>query len=385
MSVLLANIGELVTNVPDEGDLLGVRHGVSLVIEDGLVAWTGVGQPAADTRVDCGGAAVIPGFVDSHAHLMFAGDRSAEFAARMAGQPYTAGGIRTTVAATRAATDDDLRTRAKALSDELLRSGTTTFEIKSGYGLTVDDEARCVALASELTEDVTFLGAHVVPPEFVADRRAYVDLVCGPMLSACAGHAKWIDVFCESGAFDGDESREILRAGRQIGLVPRVHANQLGWGPGVAVAVEMDAASADHCTYLTERDIGLLADSQTVATLLPGAEFSTRSPYPDARGLLQAGVTVALATDCNPGTSYTTSMPLCIALAVREMHMTVQEALLAATVGGAAALRRTDAGRIAVGGLADLVLLDAPSYVHVAYRPGVDLVRSVWRRGTRVR
>lgn len=385
-SLLLDNIGQLVTNDPAIGPGLAALEDAAVVVDGELVGWVGTGQrPACDLRMDCGQAVLMPGFVDSHAHLMFAGDRSPEFAARMAGRAYEAGGIRTTVAATRAASDADLLDNASRLADELVGSGTTTFEIKSGYGLTVADEARSLRLAGALTDEVTFLGAHVVPQEFAGDRRGYVDLVCGDMLDACAPHARWVDVFCEAGAFDADESREILRAGLDRGLTPRVHANQLRQGPGVGVAVELGAASADHCTHLSHADVALLADSPTVATLLPGAEFSTRSPYPDARRLLEAGVTVALATDCNPGTSYTTSMPFCIALAVREMGMTVEEAVWAATAGGAAALRREDVGRIGVGAPADLVLLNAPSYVHLAYRPGVDLVRHVWRRGEQVR
>ena len=382
-SLLLDNIGELVTNDPGMPDPLGLRHDVAVIIDGDEVAWIGAGgqAPAVDARIDCAGGAVLPGFVDSHSHLVFAGDRSQEFAARMAGRPYAAGGINTTVQATRSADDQTLHANVSRLADQLRRSGITTFEIKSGYGLTVDDEARAVRLASAFTDEVTLLGAHVVPPEFSGDRRGYLDLVNGPMLDACAPTAKWVDVFCDRGAFDADESREVLAAGIRHGLVPRVHANQLQHGPGVAVAVAAAAASADHCTYLTDADIAALSDSATVATLLPGAEFSTRSPYPDARRLLDAGVTIALATDCNPGTSYTTSMPFCIALAVREMHMTVSEAVVAATLGGAAALRRSDVGRIVVGGPADLVLLDAPSHVHLAYRPGVDLVRQVWRRG----
>ena len=382
-SLLLDNIGELVTNDPGMPDPLGLRQDVGVIIDGDEVAWIGAGgqAPAVDARIDCAGAAVLPGFVDSHSHLVFAGDRSQEFAARMAGRPYAAGGINTTVQATRSADDQTLHANVSRLADQLRRSGITTFEIKSGYGLTVDDEARAVRLASAFTDEVTLLGAHVVPPEFSGDRRGYLDLVNGPMLDACAPTAKWVDVFCDRGAFDADESREVLAAGIRHGLVPRVHANQLQHGPGVAVAVAAAAASADHCTYLTDADIAALSDSATVATLLPGAEFSTRSPYPDARRLLDAGVTIALATDCNPGTSYTTSMPFCIALAVREMHMTVSEAVVAATLGGAAALRRSDVGRIVVGGPADLVLLDAPSHIHLAYRPGVDLVRQVWRRG----
>ncbi|MEZ5157307.1 MAG: imidazolonepropionase [Candidatus Nanopelagicales bacterium] len=386
--MLLDNIGQLVTNAGQDADSLGVLSDAAVVIADGEIAWIGPSSsaPAADERHDCGGSVVLPGFVDSHSHIVFAGDRSQEFAARMAGEAYSAGGIKSTVAATRAASDNELRDRVGHLTAELVRSGSTTFEIKTGYGLTVVDEARGARVAGEFTDDVTFLGAHVVPGEYADDRRGYVDLVRGPMLDACMGHVRWVDAFCERGAFDADETRTVLQAGIDRGLVARVHANQLGPGPGVSVAVELQAASADHCTHLSDSDVAMLADcasgpEPTVATLLPGAEFSTRSPYPDARRLIDAGAIVALATDCNPGSSYTTSMPFCIALAVREMRMTVEEAIRAATLGGAAALRRNDVGRIEVGAPADLVLLDAPSYVHLAYRPGVDLILGVWRRG----
>jgi imidazolonepropionase len=296
----------------------------------------------------------------------------------MSGVAYDGGGIASTVAATRAASDDVLRERLRGLVAEMRAQGTTTVEVKSGYGLTVDDEARALRLAAEVTPETTFLGAHVVPPGI--DRDDYLDLVRGPMLDACAPHARWIDVFCEPGsahAFDGDEARSVLAAGRDAGLGLRVHANQLTAGPGVRLAVELDAASADHCTHLTDADVDALAGGTTVATLLPGVEFSTRSPYPDARRLLVAGVTVALATDCNPGSCFTSSMPFCIALAVREMGMTPAEALWAATAGGAAALRRTDVGHLGVGARADLAVIDAPSYRHLAYRPGVPLVRTV--------
>ncbi|HEY7273370.1 MAG TPA: imidazolonepropionase [Actinoplanes sp.] len=377
MSLLIDGIGELVTNDP----ALGLLRDAAVVVVDDRIAWVGPAgrAPAADERIDAGGGAVLPGFVDSHAHLLFAGDRAAEFAARMAGQPYTGGGIRTTVAATRAASDEDLRAGAVRLMTEALRQGTTTLEIKSGYGLTVDDEARSLRLARELTEETTFLGAHVVPAGVDADD--YVDLVCGPMLDAAAPYARWVDVFCERGAFDGDQARAVLTAGAKRGLGVRIHANQLAPGPGVRLAVELDAASADHCTHLTDADVDALAGGNTVATLLPGAEFSTRSSYPDARRLLDAGVVVALATDCNPGSSYTTSMPFCIALAVRDMRMTPAEAVWAATAGGARALRRDDIGVLSPGARADLVVLNAPSYLHLAYRPGVPLVRTVLHNG----
>jgi len=386
-TTLLTGIGELVTNDPamaaDPADRLGIVADAAAVIDGERIAWVGQSgaAPAADRRIDLGGRAALPGFVDSHAHLVFAGDRAAEFAARMTGQPYAAGGIRTTVAATRAATDEELRANLDRLRREALAAGTTTLECKSGYGLTVADEARSVRLAAEVTDDVTYLGAHVVPAEYADDPAGYVDLVCGEMLAACAPHARWVDVFCERGAFDADATRQILRAGIAVGLTPRLHANQLGPGPGVQIAAEFGAASADHCTHLSDADIAALADSGTVATLLPGAEFSTRSPFPGARRLLDAGVTIALATDCNPGSSYTTNMPFCLALAVREMRMSPAEALWSATAGGAAALRRTDVGALRAGARADLVVLDAPSYLHLAYRPGVPLVHAVFRAG----
>ena len=392
MSTLITNIGELVTNAPRPGagtgtggpaGLFSAISSAALVMQAGLVAWTGPASraPAADDIVDARGRAVLPGFVDSHAHLVFAGERSEEFAARMAGVPYRAGGIASTVAATRQATDPELRAGLRRLVAEMIRQGTTTFECKSGYGLTVADEARCLSLAGEVTPEVTYLGAHIVPPEFDGDTGGYVDLVCGPMLDACAPHARWVDVFCERGAFDADEAAAVLAAGRARGLIPRVHANQLGPGPGVQVAVQAGAASADHCTHLAGADVDALAGSQTVATLLPGVEFSTRQPYPDARRLLDAGITVALATDCNPGSCYTSSMPLCVGLAVREMRMTTREAVWAATAGGARALRRADVGHFGVGARADVLMLDAPSHVYLAYRPGVPLAAAVWRAG----
>ena len=388
MSLLIEHIGELVTNDPTRGDgsPLGLIRDAALVIEDGHVAWVGstTSVPAADERIDAGGRTAIPGFVDSHSHLVFAGDRAAEFAARMAGAPYTGGGIRTTVAATRAASDTKLRTNVARLHREALSQGTTTIEIKSGYGLTVDDEVRSLRIAGEFTSETTFLGAHTVPAGSGADgwnADRYTELVCGEMLAAARPYARWIDVFCERGAFDEAQSRAVLTAGIKAGLLPRIHANQLTAGAGVRLAVELDCASADHCTHLSPADVEALAGSATVATLLPGAEFSTRSPYPDARALLDAGATVALATDCNPGSSYTSSMPFCLALAVREMTMTPAEALSSATAGGARALRRTDVGHLGIGARADIALLDAPSYLHLAYRPGVPLVSTVFVGG----
>ena len=382
MSLLVTGIGELVTNGPDGDGPLGIRHDAALVVEDGVLTWVGARRnaPACDARIDVEGRAVLPGFVDSHSHLVFAGDRAGEFSARMTGVPYDGGGIATSMAATRGASDDDLRSLVAARVEEMRRQGTTTLEIKSGYGLTVADEARALRIACEFTTETTYLGAHVVPPEWRGDRAAYVDLVVGEMLAACAPHARWIDVFCEPNsphAFDEAESRQVLAAGVDAGLMPRVHGNQLGPGPGVGLAVEFGAASVDHCTFLGADDVAALVDAAdtTVATLLPGVEFSTRSPYPDARKLIDAGVSVAIATDCNPGTCYSSSMPFMIALAVREMRMSPAEAVQAATRGGAKALRRSDIGRIEVGAKADLCVLEAPSHEHLAYRPGVPISR----------
>ncbi|MCX8564870.1 imidazolonepropionase [Mycolicibacterium mucogenicum] len=388
MTVLYSGIAELVTNDPEQGDgsALGVIADGAVLVSGDTVEWVGRRRdaPAADRRVDCGGVSVVPGFVDSHAHLVFAGERSAEFAARMSGQPYAAGGIATTVAATRAADDATLSGGVGRLAGELAAAGVTTFECKSGYGLDIQNEARSLLVAREYTGETTFLGAHVVPAEYRDDRAGYIDLVTGPMLDACAPLARWIDVFCDRGAFDVDESRAILTAGIGAGLQPRMHAGQLGPSGGIQLAVELGAASVDHCTYATDADIEALASGSTVATLLPGAEFSTRAPWPDARRMIDAGVTVAIATDCNPGSSFTTSMPFCIAVAVRDMNFTPAEALWAATAGGAAALRREDVGTLARGKRADFLCLDAPSYIHLAYRPGVPLIRDVVHSGQRI-
>ena len=376
-TTLITGIGELATCEPALGDgsALGLLNDAAMVVgDDGTIAWVGSASqaPATDERVDVGGRAVVPGFVDSHTHLVFAGER------------YTGGGIATTVAATRVASDDELRAGAERRLAEMHASGTTTIETKSGYGLEVETETRIMRVSRALTRETTFLGAHVVPPEYANDRAAYVALVCGPMLDSCRRYMRWIDVFCDRGAFDADETRAVLRAGAEAGVLLRLHGNQLEHGPGAQIAAEFAVSSIDHCTYLTADDVVGLRDAGVVATLLPAAEFSTRSVYPDARALLDAGVTVGLATDCNPGSSYVTSMPFVMALAVREMHMTPAEALFAATRGGATALERTDIGALGAGCSADFVVLDAPSYVHLAYRPGSNLVAQTWIAGRRI-
>jgi imidazolonepropionase len=383
-STVVSGIAELVTCDGSTPDGLGILRDAAVVVEDGHIAWLGPasGAPMADHQVDVGGRAVLPGFVDSHSHLVFAGDRGDEFAARMAGTPYDGGGIGVSVTATRDATDDELRSLVSARVAEMRAQGTTTSESKSGYGLTIEDEARALRIAREFTPETTFLGAHVVPREYAEDRSTYVELVTGPMLEAAAPHARWVDVFCEphsAHAFTEDEARTVLVAGRAAGLELRVHGNQLGHGPGVLLAVDLGAASVDPCTYLSDAAVAALAGAAdtTVATLLPGVEFSTRSPYPDAAALLRAGVSIALATDCNPGTCYSSSMPFVIALAVREMGLTPGEAVLAATIGSAKSLRRNDIGRVVVGARAELTVLDAPSHVHLSYRAGVPIARAL--------
>ncbi len=388
MTTVIDNIAELVTNNPELGGHgpLGILTNASVVVtgepdaldhsRTSVIVAIGPAGQAADHRIDTEGRCVLPGFVDSHTHLIFAGDRSEEFTRRMAGEPYDGGGIRYTTELTRSTPVDRLRQLVKARLHEIHRAGTTTVETKTGYGLSLESEPVHAALAHELVSDATFLGAHLVPHEYEGRSDEYVELVCGPMLEAAKPHVGWIDAFCETGAFDPEQSRAVLDAGRAAGLGLRLHANQLGPGAGVQLGVELGCASVDHCTYLTDDDIDALASGDTVATYLPATDFSTRQPYPNARRAIDAGVTVALASNCNPGTSYTSSMSFCIALAVRDMHMTIDEAVVAATLGGAAALRRPDVGRLSPGGPSHLTVLDAPSRHHLAYRPGVPLI---WR------
>ena len=375
-SLVLDNIGCLVTNDPALGrGPLGVLENASLIITDGVVEAVGPAGLVADRQIDTAGACVTPGFVDSHTHLVFAGDRAEEFSARMAGQPYDGGGIRVTTEATRATPTKQLDSLVRLRLQEAHLAGTTTIEIKSGYGLNVADEVRSMEIARTHTEEATFLGAHLLPSEYEGRADEYIDLVCGAMLKGAAGHAKWIDAFCEEGAFDADQCRAVLEAGRAAGLGLRLHGNQLNAGPGVQLAVECGCTSVDHCTHLTDDDIEALAGSKTVATFLPATDFSTRQPYPNARRVVDAGATIAIASNCNPGSSYTTSISFCLALAVRDMGLTMEEALQAVTVGGAAALGRSDIGRLAPGFAGHAVILDAPSYHHLAYRPGVPLIR----------
>ncbi|MTD13006.1 imidazolonepropionase [Nakamurella sp. YIM 132087] len=395
MTVLVQGISQLVTNDPALGEgPLGVVRDAALVLDGERVLWAGTAASAsdvgADERVDVGGRAVLPGWVDSHTHLVFDGDRAAEFTARMAGEAYEAGGIMTTVHATREASDEQLTGLVQARLAEMLRGGTTTVETKTGYGLSFVDEVRSARIADATCDVTTFLGAHLVPADFAGDIDGYLDLVCGQMLdgvlAALSGPpgGYFIDVFCEDGAFDEARSRRVLAAGQRVGLGLKVHGNQLGYGPGVRLAVDAGATSVDHCTYLTDEDIDLLAGSSTVATLLPTCDLSTRQPAAPGRRLADAGATIALASNCNPGTSYTSSMNLVVALGVLQCGLTADEAVRAATAGGAAALGLTDVGVLRPGAFADLHVLDAPSHDHLAYRVGMPLTHAVWRRGKQV-
>lgn len=424
-STLITNIGELWTLDPalDDSPERQVLHDAALVLEGDRVAWYGPAAeaPAADARVDAAGRAALPGWVDSHSHLIFDGDRSAEFEARMAGRAYAAGGIQVTTDATRAALAETGGARLEQLVRdriaEAVAGGTTCLETKTGYGLTLADEAGSAALAARLVADgtldeATYLGAHLVPREFDGaegrpDAEGYVDLAAGPMLEAVRAQAgpglRWADAFCEEGAFTPEQSRRVLEAARAAGLGLRVHGHQLARSGGVALAVELGAASVDHLNHLSDEDVDTLAATAalpvreepggllavdagpTVATVLPACDLSTRAPLAPARRLLDAGAVVALASNCNPGTSYTSSMSFCVATAVLQMRLSLAEAIRAATRGGALALRRTDVGHLAVGARADVHLLAAPAAIHLAYRPGMPMTAAVWRRGVRHR
>lgn len=388
-SELITGIGELHTVDPARGED-SVFRDAAVVVENGLIAWVGRASeaPAADRAVDVEGRAVLPGWVDSHTHLVFAGDRGEEFAARMAGEAYAAGGIGVTTNATREASDETLRGLVAGRVRDAVAGGTTYLETKTGYGLDVEQELRAAKIAADAADEVTFLGAHLVPEGVDADE--YVETVCGPMLEAVTPYVQWADVFCERGAFNPEQSRRVLEACRDAGLGLRVHGNQIGPGEGVSLAVELGAASVDHCNFLSDEDVAALAGSDTVATVLPACDLSTRAPLAPARELLDAGATVAIASNCNPGTSYTTSMNFCVATAVLQMKLTMDEAIRAATLGGAKALRRDVStpdrpavGHLAVGTRADLHVLDAPQAVHLAYRPGMPLTWGVWRAGRR--
>lgn len=394
MHTLITGISELRTV-----STLGTINNAALLFDAGVITWVGPADdlPAetdAAERIDIQGRAVLPGWVDSHTHMVFDGNRAQEFEARMAGQSYAAGGIAVTMEATRTAGFDRLD---QLVADRVAAGhagGTTTFETKTGYGLNVESEVEAAKVAARHVDEVTFLGAHLVPPG--EDAEAYIELVVGPMLDGVKEHVQWIDVFCERGAFTEEQSRRVLAAGKAAGLGLRVHGNQLGTGPGVKLAVEMGAASVDHVNYLSAEDVALLAGSQTVATLLPACDLSTREPLAPARELLDAGATIAIASNLNPGTSFTSSMNFCVTTAVLQQHLTLDEAIEAATTGGAKALRRHNVGggkdsqgrpakgTLVPGAAADLHILDAENAIDLAYRPGMPITWQTWVAGERV-
>ena len=394
MQTLITGISELRTV-----SALGTIKNAALLFDAGVITWVGPADhlPAeADSaeRIDIEGRAVLPGWVDSHTHMVFDGNRAEEFEARMAGESYAAGGIAVTMEATRAAGFDRLDQLVAQRVAAGHAGGTTTFETKTGYGLNVESEVESAKVASRHVDEVTFLGAHLVPPG--EDAEAYIDQVVGPMLDGVKEHVQWIDVFCERGAFNEEQSRRVLEAGKAAGLGVRVHGNQLGEGPGVTLAVEMGAASVDHVNYLSDEDVALLAGSQTVATLLPACDLSTREPLAPGRKLLDAGATVAIASNLNPGTSFTSSMNFCVTTAVLQQHLTLDEAIEAATTGGAKALLRHNVGggkdpqgrpakgTLVPGAAADLHILDADNAINLAYRPGMPITWQTWVAGERV-
>jgi len=400
VDLVLTGISQLVTNDPASRDLLGLVDDAAIAIRDGRVAWAGEASSLPSgfgdlPAIDCGGRAAVPGFVDAHTHLVFAGDRSGEFARRLRGESYeeilaAGGGILSTVRVTRPASGEDLLASAADRARRMLSMGTTTVEVKSGYGLDVATESKMLGVAARIAEvtpvDVftTFLGGHVVPEEYRDRRGEYVDLVCGPMLDACAPAARFCDVFCDRAAFTVDESRRILGAAQARGLGLRVHADQLGRVGAARLAADLGAASADHLDHANDEDLEALRRSGTTAVLLPAVSFSMRLPFPNARRIWDSGVSVAIATDCNPGTAYVESMPFVIALATIEMGLTPEEALWAATSGGARSLGLDDRGVVTPGALADVVVLDAPSYLEIPYRPGSNVVHAVFKRGRMV-
>jgi imidazolonepropionase len=391
--LLLTGIGHLTTNAGEPMVDAAVK------VEDGSVVYAGPGSDAPEQgpspRVECDGRAVLPGFVDSHTHLVFAGDRAAEFSMRMAGASYSdvaksGGGILSTVAATRDASEADLFEAAAVRVRRMLAAGTTTVEIKSGYGLDLETELRLLRVARRIAAELpvsvrtTFLGAHTLPPEFRDDRAGYVDLVIEEMLPQAAPLADYCDVFVEHGTFSADEARRIFVAAQGLGMGARIHAEQLAHSGGAALAAEIGAVSADHLDHVTEEDATALADAGVVAVLVPGASYTMRSSQAPGPMLIDHGLTIALATDCNPGTSYFESMGPVISLAVVQMGLSTDQAIFAATRGGALALGMEGHGTITAGSAGDLVVLDAPSPAHIPYRPGTNLVWKTIKAGRAV-
>jgi imidazolonepropionase len=397
VSLVITDIGQLVTNDETLPGLLGIVEDAAVAIDGGMIGWVGAWEDLPDEyrsyeMLSVGGSAVLPGFVDSHTHAVFAGDRSREFAMRLEGATYeelqgAGGGIYSTVRATRGATLDELVEASLPRIARMLANGTTTIEIKTGYGLDLATEVKMLDAIDQICNVLpidtipTFLGAHVVAPEFTDDRGSYVDLVAGAMMDAVMDRVAFVDVFCDEAAFTVDETKWIAEAARSRDLGVRLHVEQLGHTGGAALAAEIGAVAADHLDHATDEDLDALVRAGTVGVLLPGVSYSMREPAPDGRRFWDAGLTVAIATDCNPGTAYVETMPFIISLAAVTSGLTPAEAVWSATRGGALALGLHDRAVLTPGMLADLVILDAPTYEHLTYRPDGGLVIQVIKRG----
>jgi imidazolonepropionase len=395
-TVLVRNLSQIATPIGKTGlrgaamRAIRVYENAVIVVRDGRFVHVGPERDfsgSIDEDIDAGGATALPGFVDGHTHLPFAGFRESEFNRRLQGETYeqiaaSGGGIASTVRATRAASEEELMQDVVARATTMSRYGTTTAEAKSGYGLNLEDELKQLRAIRNAKSPVrlvpTCLAAHEFPPE----RRdaSYVDQIIDEILPAAAGLAVFCDAFVERGVFTREQGERVLRAGAKLGMTPRLHADELSDTDGARLAASLGAASADHLMYISPEGIAALAESDTVATLLPATSFFLMSPrYAPARKLIDSGAIVALATDCNPGSSMTESMQIAMQLATLQMRMTVEESLTAATLNGAASLRMArEIGSIEVGKKADFVLLDAPNYLHLVYHFGVNLVRSTF-------
>jgi len=411
--LLIENLAEIATPEGaaalaggEQGRVRRIRDG-EILCDNGRLLFVGsreqrlatLGELPGVERLDGRGGTAVPGFVDAHTHLPWAGSREMEFAQRLAGRSYqeiaaAGGGILSTVRSTRAADGDELLALMLRRLEWMLACGTTTAEAKSGYGLSLADESKqleTIARAGRLqpVELVpTLLAAHEVPPEYRADRDRYVDLVCAEIVPAVAGRglARFCDVFCERGVFSAAESRRVLEAGRAHGLEPRLHADEFADSGGAELAAELGACSADHLMAVSERGVEALAAARVTAILLPGTSFFlAKRVFAPARRLIAASVPVALASDCNPGSSYTESLPTIAQLAVFELGLTIEEALVGLTLNAAATLGlAAEIGSLEPGKRADVVVLDAPNLLHLAYHYGVNPVRSVVKAGLEV-
>ncbi len=410
MNLLIKNIKQLITVRADgkpfksgkEMGNLGVIEKATIVIENGLFKWIGRNEEFTETVsenidiIDASDLIGLPGFVDSHTHLLFAGTREDEFAMRIGGKTYAeiaqaGGGILSTVHATRTATKKELKRLARRYLDTMLTEGTTTVEIKSGYGLNEKDEIKMLEAINDLTEECligivpTFLGAHAIPPEFRNDSDGYVNLICARMLPYIAQRklANFCDAFCEQGYFSVEQCRKIFETAKQLGLNIKIHADQLTQIGASILAAEMGALSADHLEQIDDAGIAAVKQSKTIATVLPGVSFFLHYTYPPARKIIDTGIPLAIASNFNPGSCMSFSMPIMMTIACTQMSMTPEEAITASTLNGAAALGLSEIiGSIEVGKQADIVLYDIPDYRYLAYHFGTNHVAKVIKHGT---